>query len=64
MMSQRNTRSEFDHCVYFKSLNDISIILVLYVYDILIAGKGMEEIKILKARMARTFYMKDLEATK
>ena len=29
MVSQVYTRSEYDHCLYFKKLNDIFIILVL-----------------------------------
>ena len=35
MVSQGYTRSEYDHCLYFKWLNDIFIILVLYVDDML-----------------------------
>jgi hypothetical protein len=38
MVSQNFTRSEYDHCVYFKSFNDIFIILVLYVDDMLVAS--------------------------
>ena len=54
------TKSEYDHCLYFKKLNDIFIILVLYVNDILIVSDSMDEINKLKAQMARTFDMKDL----
>jgi hypothetical protein len=64
-VSQNFTRSEYDHCVYFKILeNDIFIILVLYVDNMLIESKSMVEINRLKAQLARTFYMKDLGATK
>jgi hypothetical protein len=63
MVSQNFTRSEYDHCVYFKKLeNDIFIILVLYVDDMLVARKSMVEINRLKAQLARTFDMKDLGA--
>jgi hypothetical protein len=63
MVSQNFTRSEYDHCVYFKSLkNGIFIILVLYVDDMLVARKNMVEINRLKAQLARTFDMKDLGA--
>ena len=63
MVSQNFTRSEYDHCVYFKKLeNDMFIILVLYVDDILVASKSMFEISMLKAQLARTFDMKDLGA--
>ena len=64
MVSQGYTRSEYDHCLYFKKLNDIFIILVLYVDDMLIVSKSMDEINRLKAHMARTFDMKDLGVAK
>ena len=64
MVSQGYTRSEYDHCLYFKKLNDIFIILVLYVDDMLIVSKSMDKINRLKDQMARTFDMKDLGAAK
>jgi len=65
MVSQNYTRSEYDHCVYFKKLNNgIFIILVLYVDDMLLASKSITEINRLKAQMARTFDMKDLGAAR
>ena len=64
MVSQIFIRSDYDHCVYFKSFNGIFIILVLYVDDMLIASKSMEEINKLKAQLSRTFDMKDLAAAK
>eukprot|EP01018_Ginkgo_biloba_P031117 Gb_21340 [translate_table: standard] len=65
MVSQNFTRSEYDHCVYFKKLeNDVFIILVLYVDDMLVASKSTIEINRLKAQLARTFDMKDLGAAK
>ena len=65
MMRNNYTRSEYDHCVYFKKINnDIFIILVLYVDDMLLASKSIIEINRLKAQMARTFDMKDLGAGK
>jgi len=61
MVTQSFRRSEYHHCVYFKSLeNRIFIILVLYVEDILIARKIMVEINKLNAHMDMTFDMKDL----
>jgi hypothetical protein len=64
MVSLNFTRSEYDHCVYFKMLeNDIFIILVLYVDDMLAASKSMVEINMLKAQLARAFDMKDLGAS-
>ena len=49
MVIQGYTRSEYDHCLYFKKLNDIFIILVLYVDNMLIVRKSMDEINRLKA---------------
>ena len=60
MVSQGYYRSEYDHFLYFKRLNDIFIILVLYVDDMLIVRKSMDEINRLKARMAKNFHMKDI----
>eukprot|EP00253_Pinus_taeda_P018477 PITA_18477 len=61
MLSQKYVRIEYDHCVYFKQLNNgVFIILVLYVDDKLLASKSIEEINRLKAQIARTFDMKDL----
>jgi hypothetical protein len=65
MVSQNYTRSEYDHCVYFKKLNNgIFIILVLYVDDMLLEIKSITEINRLKAQMVRTFNMKDLKAAR
>eukprot|EP00253_Pinus_taeda_P030085 PITA_30085 len=65
MLSQKYVRSEYDHCVYFKQLNNgMFIILVLYVDDMLLASKSIEEINRLKTQMARTFDMKDLGAAR
>ena len=44
MVNQGYTRSEYDHCLYFKRLNDIFIILVLYVDDILIVSRSMDKL--------------------
>jgi hypothetical protein len=65
MVSLNFTRSEYDHCVYFKKLeNGMFIILVLCVDDMLVASKSMVKINKLKAQLARAFDMKDLGATK
>jgi hypothetical protein len=65
MVSQNYTRSEYDHCVYFKKLNNgIFIILVLYVDDMILERKIITDINRLKAQMARKFDMKDLGATR
>ena len=64
MVIQGYTRSQYDHCLYFEKLNDIFIILVMYVDYMLIVRKIMDEINMLKAQMARTFDMKDIGAAK
>ena len=64
MVSQGYTRSEYDHCLYIKKLSDIFIILVLYVDDMIIVSKSIDDINRLKAHMSRTFDMKDLGAAK
>jgi hypothetical protein len=65
MVIQNYTRTEYDHCVYFKKLNNgIFIILVLYVDDMILARKIIIDINRLKAQMDRTFNMKDLGAAR
>ena len=64
MVSQYYTKSEYDHCLYFKRFNVIFIILTLYVDNMIIVSKIMDEINKLKAYMARTFDMKDLGSAK
>jgi hypothetical protein len=61
MVSQNYTRSGYDHCVYFKKLNNgILMIFVLYVDDMILEIKIITEINKIKAQIARTFDMKDL----
>ena len=61
MIAQKFTRSEFDHCVYFKRLESGNFIyLLLYVDDMLIASKSLVEIDVLKALVYKEFEMKDL----
>ena len=58
-------RCHSDHCVYFKNLdNGIHIILLLYVDDMIVAGSNMQDINVLKIKLAKSFVMKDLGATK
>ncbi|KAL0332846.1 UNVERIFIED_CONTAM: Retrovirus-related Pol polyprotein from transposon TNT 1-94 [Sesamum calycinum] len=55
--------SEYDCCVYVKSLDDgSSIFLLLYVDDMLIAAKNMYDVLALKALLRQEFDMKDLGA--
>ncbi|CAA7038049.1 unnamed protein product [Microthlaspi erraticum] len=54
-------RSQFDLCVYFKDLGkDGYLYLLLYVDDMLVASKSMDEIKKVKSLLSDRFEMKDL----
>jgi len=54
-----------DYCVYLKKKNDDNyIISLLYVDDMLVAGSNMQEINVLKRKLANSFVMKDLGAAK
>ena len=65
MIGQNYTRSNFDHCVYFRKLQDGSFIyLLLYVDDMLIASRNQGEICKLKAQLSKEFEMKDLGEAK
>ena len=65
MSEQGYTRCHSDHCVYLKRQNDGSyIILLLYVDDMLVAGSNIQEINVLKRKLANSFAMKDLGAAK
>ena len=61
MQTQGYARSETDHCLYTKRAKDGSlIVLILYVDDMLIAGRSGYEIDALKKRLMDAFEMKDL----
>ena len=64
MLSHGFKRSDYDSCVYLKTVNDLAIYLLLYVDDILIAAKDKSEIAKLKAQLSKEFEMKDLGAAK
>ena len=65
MSEQGYTRCHCDHCVYLKKKNDGSyIILLFYVDDMLVVGSNMQEINVLKRKLANSFAMKDLGAAK
>ncbi|MCO5581321.1 hypothetical protein L7F22_035201 [Adiantum nelumboides] len=61
IQSQGYVRSQEDHCLYTRKLNDGSlVILILYVDDMLIARNSKDEIVILKDALSKQFAMKDL----
>ena len=61
MQTQGYARSEIDHCLYTKRAKDGSlIVLILYVDDMLIAGRSGCEIDALKKRLMYAFEMKGL----
>jgi hypothetical protein len=65
MIEQGYSRCHSNQCVYFKRLENGSyIILLLYVDDMLVAGSNMQDINVLKNKLANSFAMKDLVAEK
>ena len=65
MSEQSYTRCHYDHCVYLKRKNDGNyIILLLYVDDMLVSSSNMQEINVLKRKLANSFAMKDLGSAK
>lgn len=55
------TRSEYEGCVYFKISSKVHhLYLFLYVDDMLLSGKDMNEIIELKEQLKKEFEMKDL----
>jgi hypothetical protein len=61
MTKQVYSRCHYDHCVYFKRLeNGSCIIYLLYVDDILVAGSNMHDINVLNNNSANSFAMKNL----
>ena len=56
MSEQGYTRCHSDHYAYLQKKNDgIYIILLLYVDDMLVAGSNMQEINVLKIKLANSF---------
>ena len=65
MIGQRYTKSKFYNCVYFLRLHDGSFIyILLYVDDMFIASKNVEEIEKLKTHLNQEFEMKYLGEAK
>jgi hypothetical protein len=65
MIEQGYSRCHYDHCIYFKRIENGSyIILILYVYDMLVAGSNMHDINVLKKKLSNSFVIKDLGAAK
>jgi hypothetical protein len=61
MTKQDYSRCHFDHCVYFKKLENGSyIIFLLYVDDMLVLGSNMKDINVFKKKLVNSFGMKDL----
>lgn len=60
MSAVRFERADFDHYCYQRKNGSESVILIIYVDDMLIASFSMSEIKLLEARLSKKFDMKDL----
>lgn len=58
-------RSAYDPCVYMRKLDDGSLIcLVLYVNDMLITAKNIDEIDKMKLKLNAKFETKDIGSAK
>ncbi|GKE53335.1 retrovirus-related pol polyprotein from transposon TNT 1-94 [Tanacetum coccineum] len=57
-------RCAMDRCCYLKKVGSFSIILLLYVDDMLVAGSDTAEITKLKRQLSQEFEMKDLGSAK
>ena len=58
-------RSLYDPCVYYKKLTDGSLIyLLLYVDDMLLAGKSLTKLNEIREQLKNEFEMKDLGSSK
>jgi hypothetical protein len=65
MTEQGYSRCHFDHYFYFKRIENGSyIILLLYVDDILVVGSNMQDINVLKKKLANSFAMMYLGVVK
>jgi hypothetical protein len=63
MTEQGYSRCHYNHCVYFKRIeNGRYIVLVFYVDDMLVVGSNMQDINFLKNKLINSFAMKDLGA--
>jgi ATP-binding cassette subfamily B (MDR/TAP) protein 1 len=63
MLAHDFKRSQYDSCIYIKSVNGSSIYL-LYANDFLTPTKSQKEINTLKAQLSSEFGIKDLGAAK
>ena len=57
-------RADSDHCYYQRKNGKVTVILIIYVDDMLIASSSMSKIKLLKAQLSKKFEMKDLGEAK
>jgi hypothetical protein len=65
MKKQYYSRCRSNHYVYFNRIeNGSHFNLLLYVYGMLVAGYNMQDINLLKRKLANSFSMKDLGAAK
>ena len=57
-------RSHYDHCLYYKYVDNSPIFLILYVDDMLIASTSLQLINVLQKDLSKVFEMKYLGNTK
>ena len=59
------SRCHYDHYVYFERLdNGRYIIFLMYVDEMLVAGSNMQDINVLKIKLAKSLALKDLGVAK
>ena len=59
MIGDGYIRCHSNHYVYFMRLNDKRyIILLLYVHDMIVGGANLQNVNVLKRKLANTFVMK------
>lgn len=63
--NQEFHKHQSDHCVYFKKIgNEDYVIMLLYMDEMFVAGKTMQDIITIKKKLANYFAMKDLGEAK
>ena len=60
LLSNGFKTNENDKCIYYKTFEDVHVIIFLYVDDLLIFGHNMDIINVAKMLLKNNFDMKDL----
>jgi Reverse transcriptase (RNA-dependent DNA polymerase)/gag-polypeptide of LTR copia-type/Integrase core domain/GAG-pre-integrase domain len=60
LLNMKFTRLKSDHCVYFRSVDNVVFYVAIYVDDILLLSNSLMKINSLKKELSQLFDMKDL----